>query len=289
MDRRVQGDPAAEQKRLRQVCAPGHGVGNVLGQAVAKPVADRLQSVALLLGVDQIGLGENGAARGDAGARGGVLHRLAGDGRGAGQVQAPGLLIQKGPRAGRTGGTAAAAQIPAVRPQADQLKFLAAHIKDRTGFGPVVPGGGDAADLLVEAFGGPNGFGGGGAYGHPEGWWQIEGGENIDQGAGCVTVVKFISGVDDPAFGGHLDDTDRNRSDVDPQYVGRYGLHALSFVPVQSSCEGQAAGPSSDPSQRQMLRRMVCAVRGRVGAKRLFYEPEDNGFTFLLQYIFTLP
>ena len=62
LNRFIAGHPAAEHQRLRQGFAPHNRIGDILCQPVAKAVADGLQAVTFLLGVDEIGLGKHRAA-----------------------------------------------------------------------------------------------------------------------------------------------------------------------------------------------------------------------------------
>ena len=129
----VGGDAADERDRRLHDLALGDGALEVAHDGVAEAAQDLGRLVALLLGVDHVGLGEHAAAAGDARRLAGVEHDVADvldvveqaarllvhEGAGAGGAVAVGLVV----------GDAGAARLVAGL-QADELGRLAAHLED---------------------------------------------------------------------------------------------------------------------------------------------------------------
>ena len=209
---------AAKDQRLQNGPPPQNRVGDISGEAVTKSVTNRFQAMPFLLGMDEIGLRKHGTARRNAGARRRVFHCKPAKLRGIRQIEAPGLLIEEGTGPGGTGRAAAAAEIPAVFPQPDQMEFLAADVEDASDIRSPTAGGRDTADLIVEAHAGPHGFRRGRTGGNPYRPGQVETRHQFEHYFCNVTMVRRISGLDDTLVCCQLDHAHGNRSDVDAQY-----------------------------------------------------------------------
>ena len=170
----VPGHAAAKKQGLGQRGSPQDGIGNIFGQPVAQPIANGFQTMPFLLGVNQVGLGKNGTAGCDAGPWRPVGKGQPTDFGRTFQAEAPRLLIQKGAGAGRAGGTAATAEVTAVGPQPDQLKFFAPHVEDGPHVRKGIARGRNTTDLVIDSRGGPHGAWRRSAGRHPERLRQIE-------------------------------------------------------------------------------------------------------------------
>ena len=179
-----------------------------------------------LLGMDEIGLRKHGTARRDAGARRRVFHCKPAERRRIRQVETPGLLIEEGTGPGGTGRAAAAAEIPAVFPQPDQMEFFATDVEDASDIRPPMPGGRDTANLIVKTRDGSYGFRRGRAGSDPYRPRQVETGHQLDQCSGNVAMVRRISGLDDTFVRCQLDHAHGHRSDVDPQNGWQTMMHS---------------------------------------------------------------
>ncbi len=104
-------DAADEDNRLEGKRSRKEDVDDVPCETRAEAVADLFQGEALLLGVDKVGFGEDGASGGDLGKGTPVFEGECRKGFDTGQVQAPCLLVEEAPRTGGAGGVCLAVEI----------------------------------------------------------------------------------------------------------------------------------------------------------------------------------
>jgi len=117
----VERHPAGEYEGGGGVQGGEDRVHDVAGQSRAQALGDFGQVVALLLGVDEVGLGEDRAAAGNGR---GVADEREGGHLGGGDPQSIELLVQERPRAGSTGGVGVIVQDGTVGVEAHQLDML---------------------------------------------------------------------------------------------------------------------------------------------------------------------
>jgi len=128
LDRSVAAHSACEHDAsLRGSLPAEQRVNDVCRESMTQTVADRLERIALLLGMDEIGLGKYRTARGDLRSNSIRRERGSADGGAAVEAEATGLLIQEASGTGRAGAAASALLVAAVGREADQVELLAAH------------------------------------------------------------------------------------------------------------------------------------------------------------------
>ena len=228
----VGGDAADEGDGRLDELALGDGALVVADDGVAQPLEDLGRLVALLLGVDHVGLGEHAAAPGDVG-------RPAGGDDDVAHIfdlveQATGLLVHERTRAGRAVAVGlvvgdAGAAGGRVGVEAQELRRLAAHLEDGDDVG-------------------------------------VQSGEAASDGLELVLVGGLERLADEPAAGtGDAHATHRarrhHREELVEQGPGGFGRAALD-APVARREHGAPAG------QREARRRKVEEVGSPGGATR---------------------
>ena len=217
--RPVSRDPAAEDQLAMQAAVPGEeDVDEVFGQTETQAVADLVQAVALLLGVDEVRLGEDRAARGDlrtlalaAGSHGGEVLAAA-------QVQPPCLLVKETAGAGGAGGVAGAALVVAGLVEGGEAELFAADDEQTAEAGVKVAGGGDIGDLVVIAalrrhLGRARGS-------HREVTWLawVELAQQVGRHLGDLAVMQGVALVTYPSRAIEKCQPDGNRADIQPHH-----------------------------------------------------------------------
>ena len=134
--RPIAGNAAAENNGRANGLPANEGIDDVAGHALAQAIADLRQRKAFLLGVSQIGLGEDGAAGGDFRRGPGAPEGDRGKLPGAGEIQTPGLLIEEAAGAGRAGGVGLVTGVAPGGVELNEAETLAADMQD----GPEPPG-----------------------------------------------------------------------------------------------------------------------------------------------------
>jgi len=168
-DRTVFRHPACKDDRLRRRLPAEQRVVHVGREAAAEAVADGRETVAFLLGVDQICLGENGAARGYA--RDFALG-LEGRGRQLGAVlepQALGLLIEEAAGTGCAQAVEAAVAVFALLVEDTETEALTADQHQGTQVGVQVFCRPDRGHQVIDPARGPQP--GGTGCGHRQARW----------------------------------------------------------------------------------------------------------------------
>ena len=116
-------------------------VGHVAGEAGAQSVADLLERMPGLLGMNEVRAGEHRAPGRDPRGIAGVRERRFCQLPTRREGEPPGLLIEKTAGAGSAGGIGSGAHVPAGLVEADQGKALAADREDRPDGGKEPPAG----------------------------------------------------------------------------------------------------------------------------------------------------
>ena len=138
-DLRIQRDAPEKPDRRGELAPLEKSIEDAAGNSLAEPRAHRVQRVAFLHCVDDIGLCEDGAPRRDARRRSGERGRPAGKLLDA-QTQAIRLLLEERARAGGARGVGGVLAVPALIVEEDQGKGLPADEDDVAAFGKHAPG-----------------------------------------------------------------------------------------------------------------------------------------------------
>ena len=227
-------DAADKHNRLKGKRSRKEDVDDVPCEARAETVADLCQGEALLLGVDKVGFGEDGASGGDLGKSTPVFEGECCKGFDTGQVQAPCLLVEEAPRTGGAGGVCFAVEIIPVLVEGDEAETLAPHTENGARLSmEAVHCLHSAEAIIVPAIGcNERGGGGGGSHGIDSG--KVESADDVPKRVGDRPVMKHPGGPKD--FSACIDfrNVNGNGTDVDAEEM-RCAVHD-SFPSHRRSC-----------------------------------------------------
>jgi hypothetical protein len=116
---------------------------------MTETIADGRMGIAFLLGMDEIGFGENGATGSNFRGLVSVGVRRTGKISRIFKPKTPRLLIEKAARTRSTGGVAPEALISPFTVKTDETEFLPTHHQSGSGLGMPLPQGGDEGHLVI--------------------------------------------------------------------------------------------------------------------------------------------
>ena len=220
--RPVAGNAAAENDGRANRFPAHESIDDVPGDTLAQAIAYLGQRKAFLLGVSQVGLGEDGAAGGNFRRGPGAPEGECGELPGAGEIQAPGLLIEEAAGAGRAGGVGLITGVVPGGVELNEAEALAADVQDGADISVVLAAARDQGHQAVVAPVRADGVRGGARNSHPHPAAQIQLCQEVLQRPGRIPAVEGIGAIDPlPVLADH-GQGDRHRSDIDADDQGAH-------------------------------------------------------------------